>query len=128
MTVFPLKDKAILLRDGDDVAVARESVRLALMTVLQHLPPKQRAVLILRDVLHWSASEAAELLDTSVASINSALQRARATLRKVRLARDTTRSAGVVDEKTRSRLSGYVQALESSDMEALTALLAQEAA
>ncbi len=110
--------------DPADVAVARESVRLALVTVLHYLPPKQRAVLILREVLHWSAAEIAELLGISVASVNSALQRARATLRGLPAA---TRSIDV-DEQTRSRVGRYAQALESSDVTALTALLAHEAA
>ena len=110
--------------DPADVAVARESVHLALVTVLHYLPPKQRAVLILREVLHWSAAEIAELLGTSVASVNSALQRARATLRGLPVA---TRSIDV-DEQTRSRVGQYAQALESSDVIALTALLAHEAA
>lgn len=110
-------------QDPAEVVVARESVRLALMVVLQYLPPKQRAVLILREVLHWSAADVAQLLDTSVASVNSALQRARAT---VRVVRGRIRSVDV-DAETRARLDRYTQAFEYSDINALTALLAGEA-
>ena len=113
--------------DPAEVAVVRESVRLALATVIRHLPPKQRSVLLLREMLHWRAAEVAELLESSVASVNSALQRARATLRDVRVT-PTAASADDVDDETRVRLGRYVRALESSDMEALTALLADEAA
>jgi RNA polymerase sigma-70 factor (ECF subfamily) len=114
--------------DGDpaEVVDARESVRLALLTVLQQLPPRQRAVLILREVLRWSAAECAVLLGSSVASVNSALQRGRATLRRARFAGETTPMADV-DPETRERLGRYAAALESSDVNALTALLATEA-
>jgi RNA polymerase sigma-70 factor (ECF subfamily) len=113
--------------DPAEAAVAKESVRLAFMAALQQLPPKQRAVLILREVLAWRASEVAELLGTSVASVNSALQRARATLAE----RDSGAAAGAVsdplDEEQRKLLERYVKAFEGYDMTALTALLHEDA-
>jgi RNA polymerase sigma-70 factor, ECF subfamily len=111
--------------DPADVAVSHETTRLALVAALQHLPPRQRAVLILCEVLRWQASEVAELLETSVASVNSALQRARATLEASELdIADTSRS---VDEADAELLARYVQAFERYDMDALTSLIQEDA-
>jgi RNA polymerase sigma-70 factor (ECF subfamily) len=124
--IQPLPDSAVGA-DGDpaEVAVERETIRLALVAALQHLPPRQRAVLILCEVLRWKASEVAELLETSVASVNSALQRARAALETSDLsAADTTPS---VDEADEELLSRYVQAFEDYDMDALTSLIREDA-
>jgi RNA polymerase sigma-70 factor, ECF subfamily len=107
------------------LAVARESIRLAFMAALQHLPPKQRAVLILREVLRWRAAEVAALLDTSVASVNSALQRARATLDERGLNLGDQPSA--LDDESRELLARYVDAFERYDMDALTSLLHEDA-
>jgi RNA polymerase sigma-70 factor (ECF subfamily) len=125
--VEPVPDSRVVPEDGDpaEVAVARESVRLAFVAALQHLPPKQRAVLILREVLRWRASEVAELLDTSVASINSALQRARATLATSRV--DPMQGAEPADDEQRQLLARYVDAFERYDMDSLTALLREDA-
>jgi RNA polymerase sigma-70 factor, ECF subfamily len=111
--------------DPADLAESHETTRLAIIAALQHLPPRQRAVLILCEVLRWRATEVAELLETSVASVNSALQRARATLEAsdVSLA-DAPRS---VDEADRGLLERYVKAFEEYDMEALTALIRDDA-
>jgi RNA polymerase sigma-70 factor (ECF subfamily) len=115
---------ALVVPDGDpaDVALARESLRLAFVAALQHLPPRQRAVLILAEVLRWQATEISELLDTSVASVNSALQRARATIDT----RDMTRSEplGVAE---RELLDRYVTAFQDYDLDALTALIQEDA-
>ncbi|HJQ49231.1 MAG TPA: sigma-70 family RNA polymerase sigma factor, partial [Gaiellaceae bacterium] len=106
----------------DELAEQRETLRLAFVAALQHLPPKQRAALILCEVLKWQASEAAELLDTSVASINSALQRARATL-----ATADTDAPAELDEETRELLDRYVAAFEAYDIDRLTDLLHEDA-
>jgi RNA polymerase sigma-70 factor (ECF subfamily) len=108
--------------------VARESVRLAFVTALQRLPPKQRAVLILREVLRWQASEVAELLDTSVASVNSALQRARATLDSTK-AEDGHGDSAIepLDPDDQALLARYVDAFERYDMDSLTSLLREDA-
>jgi RNA polymerase sigma-70 factor (ECF subfamily) len=125
--VEPVPDDRAVPAGGDpaDVAVARESIRLAFVAALQHLPPRQRAVLILREVLRWHADEVAELLDTSVASVNSALQRARATLSSVPDAGDG--SPGELDEEHQALLARYVDAFERYDMAALTSLLHDDA-
>ncbi|AJE85194.1 RNA polymerase factor sigma-70 [Streptomyces albus] len=111
--------------DPAEAAVARESVRLAFVAALQHLPPKQRAVLILREVLAWRAAECAELLETSVASVNSALQRARATLAATGV-KDSD-AADPMDEDQQKLLERYVRAFEGYDMKELTALLHEDA-
>ena len=111
--------------DPADVTEAHETTRLAIIAALQHLPPRQRAVLILCEVLRWRASEVAELLETSVASVNSALQRARATLEASDLSlTDAPRS---VDEADEELLRRYVEAFEQYDMEALTSLIHEDA-
>ena len=104
---------------------ARESVRLAFVAALQQLPPRQRAVLILCEVLRWKAAEVAELLETSVASVNSALQRARATLEASPLTPSST--APSVDAADAELLQRYVDAFERYDMDALTALIHEDA-
>ncbi|MFI9421239.1 sigma-70 family RNA polymerase sigma factor [Streptomyces werraensis] len=125
----PMPDDRVLptLADPAEAAVAKESVRLAFMAALQRLPAKQRAVLILREVLAWKASEVAELLGTSVASVNSALQRARATLAERREPGADAAVADPLDEDQKKLLDRYVAAFEGYDMSALTALLHEDA-
>ena len=117
----------LIAPDGDpaEVAIARESVRLAFVAALQHLPSRQRAVLILREVLRWEATEVAELLDTSVASVNSALQRARATLASRNLSSED--APRTLKEADRALLERYVAAFEGYDIEALTSLIKKDA-
>jgi RNA polymerase sigma-70 factor (ECF subfamily) len=124
--IEPVPD-GLVAPDGDpaELAVAHETIRLAFVAALQHLPPRQRAVLILCEVLRWKASEVAELLETSVASVNSALQRARATLDESDIsATDTTPT---LDEPERELLARYLEAFERYDMEALTSLIHEDA-
>jgi RNA polymerase sigma-70 factor (TIGR02960 family) len=110
--------------EPDAVVVARETIELTFMAVIQLLPPQQRAVLILRDVLEWSAAEAAALLDTSVAAANSALQRARATLREQLPERPTVRSASQeLSADEQALLQGFIATHENGDAAAAAALL-----
>jgi RNA polymerase sigma-70 factor (ECF subfamily) len=111
--------------DPAEAIAERESIRLAFVAALQHLPPQQRAVLILRDVLKWRASEVAELLDTTVAAVNSALQRAHATMQAKNVS--STTSSEVDDESQRRLLARYVDAFQRYDIEALTSLIAEDA-
>ena len=127
--IEPIEDVAIVNPDADPVeqAIERESIKLAFMAALQHLPPKQRAVLILREVLRWQASEVATLLDTSVASVNSALQRARETLDNKKVSLDSASASAELDEDAKALLMRYMTAFEQYDMDALTAVLHDDA-
>jgi RNA polymerase sigma-70 factor, ECF subfamily len=124
--IEPMPDSRVV-GEGDpaEITVARESVRLAFVAALQHLPARQRAVLILCEVLRWKASEVAELLETSVASVNSALQRARATFEASEATPSTT--APSVDSADEELLRRYVAAFEQYDMDALTSLIHEDA-
>ena len=125
--ILPVPDGRVLSTEGDpaELAVARESIKLAFVAALQHLPPKQRAVLILREVLRWQATEVAELLETSVASVNSALQRARSTL----AATNVTDSDPMqpMDEEQQALLARYIEAFERYDLDSLVSLLHEDA-
>jgi RNA polymerase sigma-70 factor (ECF subfamily) len=125
--VEPALDRQVLPVGGDpaDLAVQRESVRLAFVAALQFLPARQRAVLLLRDVLRWKADEVAGLLETSVAAVNSALQRARATLAVHQTAERP--AAPVVAEDQAELLERYLDAFARYDIEALVALLHEDA-
>ncbi|WP_329106787.1 sigma-70 family RNA polymerase sigma factor [Micromonospora sp. NBC_01699] len=112
----------------DAAVVAKETIELAFLAAIQHLPPKQRAVLIMRDVLGWSANDTAALLDGTVAAVNSALQRARATL-KLHLPERRIEWSSSTDpsEEERAVLQRYVEATERADMVGLAALLREDA-
>jgi len=121
----PVPDARVLPTDADpsEQAVLRQSIRLAFVAALQHLPPKQRAVLLLIEVLGWSAAEVAATLDTSVAAVNSALQRARSTL----ATRDLGEARASLSDTQRGLVERYVAAFQRYDVDALTALLTQDA-
>jgi RNA polymerase sigma-70 factor (ECF subfamily) len=123
--VEPIADARALPDDADpyERASLRESIRLAFVAALQHLPPRQRAVLILTDVLGWPAADVASSLETSVAAVNSALQRARATL----ATRDLGLARAPLSDDQSSLLERYVDAFERYDVDALTALLHRDA-
>jgi RNA polymerase sigma-70 factor (ECF subfamily) len=131
--IEPYPDETIGIEDGyaspDARYEQRESVELAFIAALQLLPPNQRAVLILREVLGFSAQETADALDTSVASVNSALQRARATIEKKlpeQSQQETLRSLG--DEKIKGIVERYADAWERTDVDTVISMLAEEAA
>jgi RNA polymerase sigma-70 factor (ECF subfamily) len=121
--IEPVPD-ALVLPEGDPAAVleARETIRLAFVAALQYLPPRQRAVLILCEVLRWQATEVAELLETTVASVNSALQRARATLAAADIEQGTP-----LEVPEQDLLDRYVSAFQDYDIERLTSLLREDA-
>jgi RNA polymerase sigma-70 factor, ECF subfamily len=123
----PIPDGRVLPNRSDpaELTLSRESIKLAFVAALQHLPPRQRAVLILREVLRWKATEVAELLETTVASVNSALQRARTTLSATEVTEEA--SLGSMDEQQRDLLARYVDAFERYDMDALTSVLHEDA-
>ena len=119
----PAADADVL--DPADVAAARSSIRLAFVAALQHLPPRQRAVLVLREVLAWSAAEVAQELDMTVAAVNSALQRARETLGKVSLQEASVSEPD--DAEVRALLDRYVEAFWNKDIETIVSMLAKDA-
>ena len=123
--VQPVRDEAVLDLDGDpaDVATARESIRLAFVAALQHLPPKQRSALLLCDVLRWPAADVAELLETTTASVNSALPRARAT----REAKSGEPLDARLDPEHEALLARYVEAFEAYDIPTVVQLMRDDA-
>jgi RNA polymerase sigma-70 factor, ECF subfamily len=124
--VTPIPDRLIAAPDSDPATsvVARDSIRLAFVAALQHLRPKPRAVLLLRDVLGWHADEVAEALDTTVTAVNSMLRRARRTVAERDAGRDTGAGLG---ESEWGVVARYVDAFQRFDVEALVALLREDA-
>jgi RNA polymerase sigma-70 factor, ECF subfamily len=124
--IAPIPDSLVTAEaDPADVVVAHETIKLAFIAALQHLPPRQRAVLILCEVLRWQAGEAAQLLDTTVASVNSALQRARATIATSGINADD--AVAPTDDAQRQLVARYVAAFQQYDLEALTSLIQKDA-
>lgn len=123
--IEPIPDVCALPADADpaELAALRQSIRLAFVAVLQHLPPRQRAALLLTEILGWPAAEVAESLGTSVAAVNSAVQRARATL----ATRDLSHASTPLSANQSAALASYVDAFERYDVDALTALLHHDA-
>ena len=123
--IEPAPDAWAIPAEGDPAerAILRESIRLAFVAALQHLPPRQRAVLLLTQVLNWSAAEVAASLDMSVAAVNSALQRARATL----AARNVKPAPAELSDAQAELVRRYVDAFERYDVDALTALMHEDA-
>lgn len=123
----PFPDRLLDEAGPDAVVVERETIELAYLAAVQYLPPRQRAALVLRDVLGWSAKETADLLETSVASANSALQRARATLRERLPARRAEWTAGDPTDRETALLKQFIAAYEAGDPQAVARLLHAEA-
>ncbi len=123
----PAPDVMVGASNADPAAIvtSRESIRLALIAALQHLPPRQRAVLILRDVLKWRAAEVAELLDVSTAAVNSMLQRARAQLDEISPSEEEVTEPTTQDQ--RDLLNRYVEAFERYDVNAIVTLFTKDA-
>ena len=121
----PIPDARALPSDADpfQLAVLRQSIRLAFVAALQHLPPRQRAILLLTEVLGWSAAEVAECLEMTVAAVNSGLQRARATM----AARGGGARPDALTEEQATLLERYVEAFQSYDVDALASLLREDA-
>ena len=120
----PLPDAKVEQSDPADAVAARDAIRLAFVAALQHLPARQRAVLILRDVLRWKAAEVAEALETTTAAVNSSLQRAHATLARARLTQDTVTDPTPEQE---ALLERYVQAFWEKDIAAIVSMLTRDA-
>ncbi len=123
----PVPDAMVGGRSDDpaEIAAGRESIRLALIAALQHLPPRQRAVLLLRDVLQWRAAEVAEVLDTTTTAVNSSLQRARAALDEVRPTAEDIVEPAAADQ--RKLLDQYVAAFEAKDIPTIVSLFSSDA-
>jgi RNA polymerase sigma-70 factor (ECF subfamily) len=125
----PIADARVLPVDADphELAVLRQSVRLAFVAALQHLPPRQRAALLLTEVLGWSAAEVAECLDMTVAAVNSGLQRARATMAARNATVSRSSDTDALNEEQALLLDRYVSAFRSYDVDALVSLLRADA-